>query len=265
MKKFFTVAFLVLSMTFFVSCGSSSDDEKGENNGDKTDADQTDTEQTDDSDADTGSGDNGGNDNGQTDDNGDSDGDGGKTDTGDSADDNDADTGDSANDEDNTDTGDNNEVIDDSNCETVVYKSNDVLKMEKNEIDIWFYNTETFEDETPPLFFIEARFSKDVTELKGETVSLKNLDPNKEDGTLVFFYTDFDSSMWWFKKNYIAKSGSFHIEDVDAEDYTKLKIDTTAIVFYELAIDEENGVYTEVENGKCYKLEPLEWDSMSSN
>ena len=255
MKKFFAISFLILSMMIFVSCGDSNDDgpEKVENKGDKPD-----TEQNDSDTADNGSG-NDSDSNKPEDDN---------TDSGDSANDDESNTpdslddADSTDDEDNTDTGDNNEVIDDSNCETVVYKSMDVRKMDVNEIDIWLYDTETYEDYTDPLFFIEAKFAKNVTELKGETISLQDLDPNAENGTLVFFYSDFDASMWRFKKNYIAKSGSFHIEDVDADDYMKLKIDTTAIIFYELAIDAENGVYTEVENGKCYKLEPLEWNSI---
>lgn len=257
-------------MIFFVSCGGDSDDEKGENNAEQTDADQTDTEQQkDDSDADTGSGDSGDsgdsvNDGDKTD-SGDSADDGDKTDSGDSADDGDkTDSGDSADDGDETDSG-NDEPIDDSNCETVVYKSKDVRKMDVNEIDIWLYDSETYDDYPDPLFFVEAHFTKNVTELKGQTISLKNLDPNKEDGTRVFFYTDFDASMEIFTKNYIAKSGSFHIEDVDADDYMKLKIDTTDIVFYELSIDEENGVYTEPANGKCYKLAAFEWDSISGS
>ncbi len=252
MKKFLTVTLLVLSMMIFVSCGDSNDEtdtgdtvsDSDSDTGDfAADEEQTDTgDQTNDEENNTP---------GLPDD-----------DEGDSANDEEkTDTGDQTNDEDDTDTGDNN-VIDDSSCETVVYKSMDVRKMDVNEIDIWLYDSETYVDDTEPLFFIEAYFTKNVTELKGETISLQNLDPNNEDGTRVFFYTDFDASMWWFKKNYIAKSGSFHIEDVDAEDYTKLKVDTTAIVFYELLIDEENGVYTEPENGKCYKLEPFEWNSI---
>ena len=250
MKKFCVISLLVLSMMVFVSCGSDNEDEtdtgdtvadSASDTGDSaTDEDKTDTDSSNDNEAETP----------------------GLPDDGDSTDDGEiTDTGDSANDEDNTDTG-SNDVIDDSNCETVVYKSMDVRKMDVNEIDIWLYDTETYEDYTDPLFFIEAKFAKNVTELKGETISLQDLDPNAENGTLVFFYSDFDASMWRFKKNYIAKSGSFHIEDVDADDYMKLKIDTTAIIFYELAIDAENGVYTEVENGKCYKLEPLEWNSI---
>lgn len=252
MKKFLTVTLLVLSMMIFVSCGDSNDEtdtgdtvsDSDSDTGDfAADEEQTDTgDQTNDEENNTP---------GLPDD-----------DEGDSANDEEkTDTGDQTNDEDDTDTGDNN-VIDDSSCETVVYKSMDVRKMDVNEIDIWLYDSETYVDDTEPLFFIEAYFTKNVTELKGETISLQNLDPNNEGGTRVFFYTDFDASMWWFKKNYIAKSGSFHIEDVDAEDYTKLKVDTTAIVFYELLIDEENGVYTEPENGKCYKLEPFEWNSI---
>lgn len=262
MKKFFTVALLVLSMLFFVACGDDDDDTNkygfGGGNGTNTGTDEN---------------------------NDDDEGDSGKTDTGDTGDKTGDDTGDDADSTDDTDsTGDddtgsddadttddgdetdsgNDEPIDDSNCETVVYKSKDVRKMDVNEIDIWLYDSETYEDDTPPLFFIEAYFTANVTELKGETISLQDLDPNKEDGTRVFFYTDFDAGMWWFKKNYIAKSGSFHIEDVDAEDYMKLKIDTTAIIFYELSIDEENGVYNEVPNGKCYKLEPLEWNSIDT-
>ena len=258
MKKFLTITLLVLAMMIFVSCGNSN--EETDTGDTVTDSDSNTVA---DSDSDTGDStteeektdtDSANDDENNTP---------GLPDDSDSTDDEEVtDTGDTTDDADNTDTGDNNEVIDDSNCETVVYKSKDVRKMNVNEIDIWLYDSETYEDETPPLFFIEAKFSKNVTELKGETISLKNLDPNAENGTLVFFYTDFDASMWWFKKNYIAKSGSFHIEDVDADDYTKLKIDTTAIIFYELAIDEENGVYTEVENGKCYKLEPLEWNSI---
>ena len=239
MKKNFVILLAVLSMFFFVSCGGDDEEpEKSEKNGGQNDA-----EQVNDADSEE-------NDNGQTDVKDDAD------EPAETADD-DA--------EEPAETPDNNdEPIDDSKCETVVYKSKDVRKMDVNEIDIWLYDSETYEDETPPLFYVEAYFTEDVTELKGQTISLKNLDPNKEDGTRVFFYTDFDASMWWFAKNYIAKSGSFHIEDVDADDYTKLKIDTTDIVFFELSIDEENGLYNEVPNGKCYKLEALEWDSISA-
>lgn len=249
MKKFFVISLLVLSMMIFVSCGDSNDEtdtgdtvtDSDSDTGDSaTDEEKTDTDSSNDEENNTP----------------------GLPDDSDTTNDEEVtDTGDTTDDTDNTDTG-NNDVIDDSNCETIVYKSKDVRKMDDNEIDIWLYDSETYEDETPPLFFIEAKFSKNVTELKGETISLKDLDPNAENGTLVFLYNDFDASMWWFKKNYIAKSGSIHIEDVDADDYMKLKIDTTAIVFYELLIDEENGVYIEVENGKCYKLEPLEWNTI---
>ena len=253
MKKFFTITLLVLAMVIFVSCGDSDDET---DTGDTVNDSDTDTgdSATDEEKTDTGdqTNDEENNTPGLPDD-----------DDSDSTNDNEVtDTEDQTNDEDDTDTGDNDEVIDDSNCETVVYKSMDVRKMDVNEIDIWLYDSETYVDDTEPLFFIEAYFTKNVTELKGETISLQDLDPNNEDGTRVFFYTDFDASMWWFKKNYIAKSGSFHIEDVDAEDYMKLKVDTTAIVFYELLIDEENGVYIEPENGKCYKLEPFEWNSI---
>ena len=250
MKKFFVISLLVLSMMIFVSCGNSEDEtdtgdtvtDSDSDTGDSAaDEEKTDTDSSNDEENNTP----------------------GLPDDSDSTSDEEVtDTGDTTDDADNTDTGDNTEVIDDSNCETVVYKSKDVRKMDVNEIDIWLYDSETYVDDTEPLFFIEAYFTKNVTELKGETISLQDLDPNNEDGTRVFFYTDFDASMWWFKKNYIAKSGSFHIEDVDAEDYMKLKVDTTAIVFYELLIDEENGVYIEPENGKCYKLEPFEWNSI---
>lgn len=257
MKKFLTVTLLVLSMMIFVSCGDSDDEtdtgdtvsDSDSDTGDSAaDEEKTDTgDQTNDEENNTP---------GLPNDDDEA------TDTGDSADDNESTDTDDPDSDDNTDTGDDNVVIDDSTCETVVYKSMDVRKMDVNEIDIWLYDSETYVDDTPPLFFIEAYFTKNVTELKGETISLQNLDPNDENGPLVFFYTDFDASMWWFKKNYIAKSGSFHIEDVDADDYTKLKIKTTAILFYELAIDEENGIYNEVENGKCYKLEPFEWNTI---
>ena len=249
MKKFLTITLLVLAMMIFVSCGDSEDEtdtgdtvtDSDSDTGDSaTDEEKTDTDSSNDEENNTP----------------------GLPDDSDTTNDEEVtDTGDTTDDADNTDT-DSNDVIDDSNCETIVYKSKDVRKMDDNEIDIWLYDSETYVDDTEPLFFIEAYFTKNVTELKGETISLQNLDPNNEGGTRVFFYTDFDASMWWFKKNYIAKSGSFHIEDVDAEDYTKLKVDTTAIVFYELLIDEENGVYTEPENGKCYKLEPFEWNSI---
>ena len=255
MKKFLTITLLVLSMMVFVACGDSGDEnDTGDtvNNSDSdtgdsaTDEGNTDTDSaTDEENTGTGS---------ATDE---------ENSTPDLPDDEEAtDTEEQTNDEDGTGTGDNNEVTDDGSCETIVYKSTDVRNTDVNEIDIWFYDSETYEDDTPPLFFIEAYFTKNVTELKGETISLQDLDPNAENGTRVFFYTDFDASMWWFKKNYIAKSGSFHIEDIDANDYTKLKINTTAVLFYELAIDEENGIYNEVENGKCYKLEPLEWNSI---
>ncbi|MBO7127269.1 hypothetical protein J6W78_06950 [bacterium] len=258
MKKFLTITLLVVSMMIFVSCGESddetdtgdtvSDSDSGSDTGDSaTDEEKTDTgDQTNDEENNTpGLPD---------DDDGDSTNDEEATDTGDQTnDDDDTDT--------DTDTGDHN-IIDDSNCTTVVYKSMDVRKMDVNEIDIWLYDSETYEDYTDPLFFVEAHFAKNVEELKGETVSLKGSDPNKEDGDRVFFFVDLDSSMMHFREIYIAKSGSFHIEDVDAEDYTKLKVNTTAIVFYELLIDEENGVYTEVQNGKCYKLEPFEWNTI---
>ena len=259
MKKFFTVALLVLSMLFFVACGDDDDDINtqglGGGNGTGT---NTGTDENNDDDE----GDSGKTDKGDTGENTGDDAD--TTDDTDSTGDDDtgSDDADTTDDGDETDS-DNDEPIDDSNCETVVYKSMDVRKMDVNEIDIWLYDSETYEDETPPLFFVQAYFTENVTELEGQTISLKNLDPNKEDGTRVFFYTDFDASMWWFKKNYIAKSGSFHIENVDADEYTKLKIDTTDIVFFELAIDEENGVYTEPANGKCYKLEAFEWNSIT--
>ncbi len=250
MKKFFVISLLVLSMMIFVSCGDSEDEtdtgdtvtDSDSDTGDSAaDEEKTDTDSSNDEENNTP----------------------GLPDDSDSTSDEEVtDTGDTIDDADNTDTGDNTEVIDDSNCETVVYKSKDVRKMDVNEIDIWLYDSETYVDDTPPLFFIEAYFTKNVTELKGETISLQDLDPNAENGTLVFLYNDFDASMWWFKKNYIAKRGSFHIEDVDPDDYTKLKINTTEILFYELLIDEENGVYNEVENGKCYKLEPLEWNTI---
>ena len=249
MKKFLTVTILILAMMIFVSCSESDDKTDTGDTVSDSDSDTGDTA-TDEEKTDTGD---------QTND--EENNTPGLPDDGDSTNDEETtDTGDQTNDEDNTNTGDN--VIDDSNCTTVVYKSMDVRKMDVNEIDIWLYDSETYEDYTDPLFFVEAHFAKNVEELKGETVSLKGSDPNKEDGDRVFFFVDLDSSMMHFREIYIAKSGSFHIEDVDAEDYTKLKVNTTAIVFYELLIDEENGVYTEVQNGKCYKLEPFEWNTI---
>lgn len=265
MKKFCVISLMVLSMIFFVSCGGDSDDEKGENNAEQTDADQTDTEQQkDDSDADTGSGDSGDsgdsvNDGDKTD-SGDSADDGDKTDSGDSADDGDkTDSGDSADDGDETDSG-NDEPIDDSNCETVVYKSMDMILYDVNEINIWFYDLETYEDTTPPLFFAELKFAKNVDELKGETVSLKGSDPNKEDGNRVFLYKKPYTAE---EENFIAKTGEIHIEDVNEGN---IKIKTTDIIFSAILISdtEEDYVWIEDPNGKCYKLAAFEWDSISA-
>lgn len=174
MKKFFVISLLVLSMMIFVSCGDSEDEtdtgdtvtDSDSDTGDlAADEEKTDTDSSNDEENNTP----------------------GLPDDSDSTSDEEVtDTGDTTDDADNTDTGDNTEVIDDSNCETVVYKSKDVRKMDVNEIDIWLYDSETYADDTPPLFFIEAYFTKNVTELKGETISLQDLDPNKEDGTLVF-------------------------------------------------------------------------------
>ena len=252
-------------MIFFVSCGGDSDDEKGENNAEQTDADQTDTEQQkDDSDADTGSGDSGDsgdsvNDGDKTD-SGDSADDGDKTDSGDSADDGDkTDSGDSADDGDETDSG-NDEPIDDSNCETMVYKSKDLLVYDVNEIEMWFYDTETFDDYTDPLFFIDAFFSKNIADIKGEAVSLEGSDANKEGSNRFFLYKKPQTAE---EEDYLAKSGSITVEDIDGNG--KAKISTTAIVFYQIAIDDgEDYRWVEVENGKCYKLEPLEWDSTAA-
>ena len=155
MKKNFVILLAVLSMFFFVSCGGDDEGpEKSEKNGGQNDA-----EQVNDADSEE-------NDNGQTD---------VKDDADEPAETADDDAGEPAETPDN-----NDEPIDDSKCETVVYKSMDLLVYDVNEINIWFYDLETYEDTTPPLFFAELKFAKNVDELKGETVSLKGSDPNKE-------------------------------------------------------------------------------------
>ena len=252
MKKFFAISFLILSMMIFVSCGDSNDDEpeKVENKADKPD-----TEQNDSDTADNGSG-NDSDSNKPEDDN---------TDSGDSANDDESNTpgslddADSTDDEDNTDTG-SNDVIDDSNCETMVYKSKDLLVYDINEIEMWFYDTETFDDYTDPLFFMDAFFSKNIADIKGEAVSLEGSDANKEGSNRFFLYKKPQTAE---EEDYLAKRGSITVEDIDGNG--NVKISTTAIVFYQIAIDDgEDYRWVEVENGKCYKLEPLEWDSTAA-
>ena len=236
MKKNFVILLAVLSMFFFVSCGGDDEEpEKSEKNGG-----QNDTEQVNDADSEE-------NDNGQTD-------------VKDDADDEPAETADDDAEEPAETPDNNDEPIDDSKCETVVYKSMDLLVYDVNEINIWFYDLETYEDTTPPLFFAELKFAKNVDELKGETVSLKGSDPNKEDGNRVFLYKKPYTAE---EENFIAKTGEIHIEDVNEGN---IKIKTTDIIFSAILISdtEEDYVWIEDPNGKCYKLEALEWDSISA-
>lgn len=235
MKKNFVILLAVLSMFFFVSCGGDDEGpEKSEKNGGQNDA-----EQVNDADSEE-------NDNGQTD-------------VKDDADEP-AETADDDADEPAETPDNNDEPIDDSKCETVVYKSMDLLVYDVNEINIWFYDLETYEDTTPPLFFAELKFAKNVDELKGETVSLKGSDPNKEDGNRVFLYKKPYTAE---EENFIAKTGEIHIEDVNEGS---IKIKTTDIIFSAILISdtEEDYVWIEDPNGKCYKLAAFEWDSISA-
>lgn len=235
MKKNFVILLAVLSMFFFVSCGGDDEGpEKSEKNGGQNDA-----EQVNDADSEE-------NDNGQTD-------------VKDDADEP-AETADDDADEPAETPDNNDEPIDDSKCETVVYKSMDLLVYDVNEINIWFYDLETYEDTTPPLFFAELKFAKNVDELKGETVSLKGSDPNKEDGNRVFLYKKPYTAE---EENFIAKTGEIHIEDVNEGN---IKIKTTDIIFSAILISdtEEDYVWIEDPNGKCYKLAAFEWDSISA-
>lgn len=245
MKKFFVVSIMVLTMIFFVSCGGSDKKKSNENQ----DENSTDTEQEDDSDVvDTETGDNS-----DTSDSGDS----GNADTGDSGQ---TDTGDSGDDSDTGDDGDTGTV---TGCEKIsfptTFKSFDIRPYDDYEIDVWLYESETFNNDTDPLFFISVLFADSMVELTGDTVDFGVTDPNScDDNNCVFLY-DYNSTT---EDMYIAKTGSIYFEDVN-EDTLGSKGSTTSVLFYKVSIKEtETDMFYEWdEEGKCYELTPLTWDN----
>ncbi len=249
MKKFFVISMVVLSMVFLVSCGGK---KKVTPNGeDKTDTD-TDTDVVDtDSGDDSDTGDK--TDSGQTD-----------TDTQDADTDTHADTDTDTDIDTDTDTDtDTGSQDEGSKCEKITFKSFDSMPYGDYELDFWLYDTEEYDDDTIPVFTAELYFDKSIVELIGKTVSFENSDPNDcENKPCFFLYGDIDAT-WHSDKTYFAKKGSISFDDVN-EDTDGSKAQTTSILFYEIDMkgSDTNKEWGDVENGKCYELPALKWDTL---
>lgn len=254
MKKFFMISMLILSMMIFVACGGDkeaapqdddtsdsgsevADNDSGEEADDEADEDKTDSGQTE------------------------TDNDSGADDT-----DPDTDTGTETDTDDDAETGTDTDPESDPVCEKIVFKSMDMMSYDEYEMDFWFYDQEEFDDDTIPLFFAEVLFNESLIELGVKTVSFDNLDPNTcDEHPCIFLYGDLDE-MWHAEKSYYAKKGSITFDEIN-EDTAGSKGSSTSILFYEVEVmeTEEDYIWVETQNGKCYELQPLTWDTLDGS